>query len=317
MAGLCRAQRHGRRQAHSRRPAVTGSASPASTQATVFDRLSLRDDVLLVVADQVVGARKKRTEDDRIIIRIAGERRGLVGRERRRRGDADRLHLAAEQTRVISVEVGVKSGADLSNLPLVLVEQRPRADCNPIVRCAIWEMLGQRCSAILGVRNEGLGGLQATKRPPTASLSWRSASRSSWRCSASYVSAPNASRSQNLRGMPPDLKVAGSATLVSTVTNAKYWNLRRPADARPDRYESSLSAAAIFSSERAPCFSSSCRRLASEIVGAAQRGEERALRDPILASGQPQERDPLRFDPPTNRAVAHAQQRRCLGNRQQ
>src|SRR5271166_6245480 len=58
-------------------------------------------------------------------------------------------------------------------------------------------------------------------------------------------------------------------------------------------------------------------QLASEIVGAPQRRQHRPLRNPVGATRELQERDALSLDPATDRAVAHPQQRSCLGNRQQ
>jgi hypothetical protein len=45
----------------------------------VLARLFAGHDVL-VIADQVIGARQKRTVDDRVVVRICGERRNQLGR---------------------------------------------------------------------------------------------------------------------------------------------------------------------------------------------------------------------------------------------
>jgi hypothetical protein len=103
--------------------------------------LSGRHEMFPVITDQVVGISSRRAKDDAVVVLVVRECRDVVRWKRRRCSNTDGLHLASKPLRVTLAQLQIESAPDLTNLPLILIEQ----SCRAVV--LVW-MMRRRLSAL-------------------------------------------------------------------------------------------------------------------------------------------------------------------------
>lgn len=107
-----------------------------------------------IVADEHVAAGEQRPVDDRVIRRVLGQGRNVDVTEWWRPGNADGFELAAKRPRVLGADRRIEGCPSLTNLALVLVEERGEARRDVAGGSLRRKQLDERRSVLLGPLDE-------------------------------------------------------------------------------------------------------------------------------------------------------------------